>query len=465
MISNRHRGLVSIHHALCVAAALLLLPAFAWSLPWVPGIKLEEDVRLMPYGMAVLAGLFWVRRGLFEKSLELHRLTWGAAWSMAVRQSAIVALCIFTLMFVLKDRGISRLFLGAYLLSLCGLLACLHAGLPGFLARFLFPARDLTPTLLLAKGDNLRALDQWIASRRHLGLLPVGYLGEPGNVSAAGPCLGDWKRLAEVIESHGVAQVILLGWLDDADEVEAMVRVCEAAGCRFLIHNDYGARYARRFVAVEEGGHDFLAVQLEPLEDPINRALKRAFDLLVALPVVVSILPAACLFVWLIHRWQAPGPLFFRMDRGGWRKRNFPMLKFRSMYVANPDVDRQASEGDARVFPWGRFLRRTSIDELPQFWNVLTGEMSVVGPRPHLPTHDDKFSRLAPGYRIRSLVKPGITGLAQVKGLRGEITDPEKLRLRVFWDLYYVRAWSLFTDVKIVGRTLWQVFFPPPSAY
>jgi exopolysaccharide biosynthesis polyprenyl glycosylphosphotransferase len=450
---------------LCAVLALLLLPAFAWSLPWVPGIKLENAVRLSPYAMAVFVGLIWARRGLFAKEIELHRMSWSAAWSAAARQSAIVALCIFTLMFVIKDRGISRLFLGAYLLLLCSLLACLHAGLPVLLARCLFPERDVSPTLLLARGGNLRALDDWIASRRHLGLVPVGYLGDRGPPSQAGPCLGDWDKLAETIEVYGAVQVILLGWLDDPDQVERMVRICESSGCRFLIHNDYGARYARRFVALEEAGHDFLAVQMEPLEDPFNRVLKRVFDIVISLPVVVLILPPACVLVWLVQLLQARGPLFFRMPRSGWRKRSFPMLKFRSMYADNLDVNSQAKASDSRVYPWGRILRRTSLDELPQFWNVLKGEMSVVGPRPHLVSHDDEFSKLAPGYRIRSLVKPGITGLAQVKGLRGEINDAEKLRQRVYWDLYYVRNWSLTGDFGIVLRTAWQIWFPPPSAY
>jgi lipopolysaccharide/colanic/teichoic acid biosynthesis glycosyltransferase len=105
------------------------------------------------------------------------------------------------------------------------------------------------------------------------------------------------------------------------------------------------------------------------------------------------------------------------------------------------------------------------MDELPQFWNVLRGEMSVVGPRPHLPKHDNDFSRLARGYRIRSLVKPGITGLAQIKGFRGEITNVDKLQNRLYWDLYYARNWSLLMDLKIVAQTAWQVFFPPKSAY
>ena len=468
MISYRHRGFVSVHNLGCIVAALLLLPGFAAVLPWIPGLMLEKDVRLMPYAMALLVGLVWAQRGLFSVTLDLHRLSWGEAMQLSSKQIVTVAVCIFTLMFAIKDRGISRLFLVAYLGLLWVVLAFLHTRLPSLLARWLFPARELTPTLLIGRLDNANVLDGWLERRRHLGLSPVGLLldrNPPAGITSMVPFWGTWEQLPEHLAEKQVAQVILLGWVDDPTAVERMVQCCETAGCRFLIHNDYGARFARRFLSMEEGGHDFLAVQSEPLEDPINRGLKRGIDLLVAVPVVVCILPLACGLVWCLQRWRAPGPLFFSLPRGGWRQKSFCMLKFRSMYAVPHDVTKQASVDDKRIYPGGGWLRRTSMDELPQFWNVLTGAMSVVGPRPHLQQHDEEFSRVAPAYRIRSLVKPGITGLAQVKGYRGEITEPGKLHERVYWDLYYARNWSPGFDIRIVIRTIWQVLFPPYSAY
>lgn len=468
MISYRHRGFVSMHHLGCLAAAMALLPGFASSLPWIPRLKLEEDVRLAPYLIAILVGMVWGQRGLFSGALDLHRLSWSEAFHLAAKQVCVVAVCIFTLMFAIKDRGISRLFLVVYLGLLWVLLIVLHAKFPAILARWLFSDRELTPTLLVGRVENAGVLNGWLTRRRHLGLAPVGMLLDvtpPETMNPLVPFLGTWDQLAEHLSKRQVSQVILLGWLDDAEAVERMVRLCEAAGCRFLIHNDYGARFARRFLAMQEGGHDFLAIQPEPLEDPINRALKRAIDLLVALPVVVCVLPPACVLVWFLQRRKAPGSLFFSLPRGGWRQSEFRMLKFRSMYSVSHDFNRQATAQDARVYPGGHWLRRTSMDELPQFWNVLKGDMSVVGPRPHLSQHDEVFSRLAPAYHVRSLIKPGITGLAQVKGYRGEITAPEKLHGRVYWDLYYARNWSPGLDLRIVARTVWQVFVPPKTAY
>ena len=135
--------------------------------------------------------------------------------------------------------------------------------------------------------------------------------------------------------------------------------------------------------------------------------------------------------------------------------------------TGNPDAEEslQAKRGDERVFPLGRFLRSSSLDELPQFINVLKGEMSIVGPRPHLPQHDESFARFMEGYRTRFYVKPGITGLAQCRGLRGEITETELLERRVANDLEYISSWSIWLDLRIVLKTAWQILFPPRSAY
>jgi lipopolysaccharide/colanic/teichoic acid biosynthesis glycosyltransferase len=218
---------------------------------------------------------------------------------------------------------------------------------------------------------------------------------------------------------------------------------------------------------IEEGRH-FYTLQEEPLEDPLNRLCKRAYDLIVAVPVVILILPLLCAVVWIKQRGQAPGPLFHVRERRGLRGRVFRMLKFRSMRVGPEDAaaeSRQARVQDERIFPFGRFLRRHSIDEFPQFWNVLMGDMSVVGPRPYMPLLDEEFRQLTRGYRTRHLVKPGITGMAQSLGYRGEILDTEMLRKRVYWDVYYITHWSILLDVQITGRTLWQIVRPPQTAY
>jgi len=144
------------------------------------------------------------------------------------------------------------------------------------------------------------------------------------------------------------------------------------------------------------------------------------------------------------------------------------MLKFRSMFKAPDNAAAEAMQAlseDQRIFPFGRFLRRRSLDEFPQFWNVLVGEMSVVGPRPYMPLLDEEFRQQTQGYRTRYLVKPGITGLSQSLGYRGAVLEEEMVRRRVYWDVYYISHWSMWMDLQVTTRTLWQVIAPPDTAF
>ena len=155
---------------------------------------------------------------------------------------------------------------------------------------------------------------------------------------------------------------------------------------------------------------------------------------------------------------ESPGPVFFRQRRRGRYQTTIEMLKFRTMTVMeNGDVIRQAVPGDARVTRVGRLLRRTSLDELPQLINVLKGEMSVVGPRPHAIAHDEEFSRMLEIYPNRHQMRPGMTGLAQVTGLRGSTAAPGSIEARVEADMTYIANWSLWLDIKILCQTVWVV--------
>lgn len=398
----------------------------------------------------------------------LHILGSAGAFALAANQIAYVAAAIFAVVFALKDQGMSRLFLGTYLILAFTFLAYLHAKLPSSLARLLFPERNKLPTIFVGSGESLEDLDSWISTRGHIGLKPVGLISdkEPTRGERAiAPYMGTIEKLDEVLKERAVAQVILLDWHLENERIEKIVEICEHEGVRFLIHNNYTARFAREMIPVEEGGRHFLVLQAEPLEDPVNRAAKRALDIAISLPVCLFIIPPLCLLVWVMQRIQAPGPLFFNRPRGGLNRKPFNMFKFRSMYAAEHDINKQATAADSRVFPFGKFMRKSSLDEFPQFINVLIGDMSVVGPRPHLPKHDEEFSKITRTYHGRAFVKPGITGLAQIRGYRGEITEPHKLHRRVYWDLYYVSRWSLWLDIRIIATTAWQVIRPPESAY
>jgi lipopolysaccharide/colanic/teichoic acid biosynthesis glycosyltransferase len=169
--------------------------------------------------------------------------------------------------------------------------------------------------------------------------------------------------------------------------------------------------------------------------------------------------------VWIIQRINSPGPLLLRQMRAGLQNNQFEILKFRTMHVNNPAEARQATRDDLRIYRGGRTLRRLSIDELPQFWNVLQGQMSVVGPRPHLIEHNEAFARVISRFPIRMVVKPGITGLAQIRGFRGEARTSEAIGQRLRSDIEYLENWRLLLDVMIIAKTALQMLVPPKTAY
>lgn len=468
MLVYRQRGLVNVHAVLANLVAVGLLLVYGQMIRFMPGMALSENVNLLPYCLAVAVGMAATIGHVRERGYTLHILGVFGSMSLALRQVFFVAACIFGLMFATKDREISRLFLGSYLVLLFVFLSYVHANVPALLAQWLFGENARLPTVLIGRASDMSDLDSWISNRGHLGIKPVGFVSDDTlsrAECAIAPYLGKLGQLREIILAHKVRQVVLLEWMADTDRMEKIVEVCESEGCRFLIHNNLDARFARPLIPVREGGRHFLALQEEPLEDPLNRTAKRLLDIVVSLPVVVVILPPLCALVWLVQRMQAPGPVFFVKPRGGQNRSEFNMLKFRSMYSREHDINQQATATDSRIYPFGRFLRKSSLDEFPQFINVLRGEMSVVGPRPHLPQHDIEFSLISRAYRVRSMVKPGITGLAQVNGYRGEINEPEKLHRRVYWDLYYVTHWSLGLDIQVILRTAYQVVIPPTTAY
>ncbi|WP_437920223.1 exopolysaccharide biosynthesis polyprenyl glycosylphosphotransferase [Sphingobacterium sp. LRF_L2] len=203
----------------------------------------------------------------------------------------------------------------------------------------------------------------------------------------------------------------------------------------------------------------------ESLSTMENRIKKRLVDLLISGFVIVFILSWMIPIIGLIIKIQSPGPIFFKQPRSGRNNKTFGCYKFRSMVVNKESGDKQATKGDRRITPIGAFLRKTNLDEFPQFLNVFLGQMSVVGPRPHMLSHTEHYSRLIQHYMVRQFVKPGITGWAQVNGYRGETKDPELMAKRVEFDIEYMSNWSAMLDFKIVCMTAINMIRGEKNAY
>jgi putative colanic acid biosynthesis UDP-glucose lipid carrier transferase len=202
-----------------------------------------------------------------------------------------------------------------------------------------------------------------------------------------------------------------------------------------------------------------------PLEDSANTIVKRIFDILFSSIVIVFILSWLTPIIAIFIKLESKGPVFFKQSRNGFNYKEFDCYKFRSMTPNKTAHLHQATRGDQRVTKVGRFIRKTSIDELPQFFNVLFGDMSVVGPRPHMVSHTNMYAKKIDKFMVRHFVKPGITGLAQVSGFRGEVESDKDIIGRVKYDIFYIENWSILLDLKIIVQTFINAVKGEDKAY
>lgn len=465
MLDRRSAGLASIHSFLVAAEAAGLWLAMAQAAPLVRGIEFTTLLPRAAYPVAIASAVLLTIGSTWAVKSELAVLGWGRSAQLAVRQLVIIAGTVFTVVVGFKDPGISRLFLASYFPILGFALVFANRFQPVLLRQTLFGGRARMATLILGEARQFPELSRWLEAGAPLGLQPVGRVRYAGAVPDLPelPELGDFADLRAIIVRSGAQQVLMLNLPKHAEDFDALVRSCAATGCRLLVQNDLAFRLAHPLRQFMQDGYSFMAFQDEPLENPVLRGLKRVMDLAVALPMVALVLPPLALIVWAMQRRQAPGPLFYRQPRSGRAGREFMVLKFRTMFVS-ADGHGQTSPGDQRVYRLGKLLRRTSLDEMPQFWNVVCGDMSVVGPRPHYVRHDSEFAEAVEVYRMRFFVKPGITGLAQAHGLRGEMRTADAINARLQLDLFYIHHWSVWLDCVIIWRTLRQLVRPPANA-
>lgn len=213
------------------------------------------------------------------------------------------------------------------------------------------------------------------------------------------------------------------------------------------------------------GNVPVLSIRREPLELRENRILKRIFDIVFSLLFLTTLFPFIYLIVGLAIKISSPGPIFFKQKRSGEDGREFWCYKFRSMRVNSECDTLQATECDPRKTCIGEIIRKTSIDELPQFINVLKGDMSVVGPRPHMLKHTKEYSQLINKFMVRHFVKPGITGWAQVTGYRGETKELWQMEGRVSRDIWYIEHWTFILDLYIIYKTVYNAICGEKEAY
>jgi len=333
--------------------------------------------------------------------------------------------------------------------------------------------RNTRMVTFVGNDPELDLLYEKLAHNPTLGYNVRGYYGEPREPNAKNKAssLRHLGTVEELMDAIGHNRELNLGeevyacmHRKDREKLWALSAYCDQHIVRFYYVPSSVEKLGMRLKRELFDDLELFTTYEIPLENPVNQFLKRFFDIVMSVVALLFCVPLLPVVAFII-RMQSPGPIFFRQERTGINGKNFVCLKFRSMHV-NVDADRlQATEDDPRKFPFGNLMRKYNIDELPQFWNVLLGHMSIVGPRPHMLLHTEFYSNKIGKYMVRHFVKPGITGWAQVTGFRGETKEMWQMKERVKRDIWYIENWSIWLDLRIIWLTLKSVFVHDKNAY
>lgn len=445
-----------------IALDILILNAVLLILLYTPlniikGSGTEKRIFLLICNIAMVISEYRFSTIIHERLVDAGSVL--KRTSMLVLTQVLVSYLLLRAMQFDTRVGIKLLTIGGMMLVILLLLRFMERWLIKLLRKQGFNTRTIT---LVGSHEDLQKLYDKLMLNPTLGYKVVSYYGSWDNLVQTGS-LDDFLRLLDTPEQLVLGdELYMCVPRREQDFIRTTELLCDSKMVKFY------------YVPIQEEGINLQPVMVDdielfttitsPLEDPMNRVVKRVVDLVVSSFCLVL---TALLFpiVALIIKTQSPGPIFFKQRRTGLDGREFWMYKFRSMHV-NADADNlQATADDPRKFPFGNFMRKTNIDELPQFWNVLRGDMSIVGPRPHMLTHTEQYSKLIEKYMIRHFVKPGVTGWAQVTGFRGETQELWQMEGRVERDIWYIQHWSVWLDIRIIGKTIATIFVHDKNAY
>lgn len=305
---------------------------------------------------------------------------------------------------------------------------------------------------IVGTNDISRRVYREMMSDGGFGYRVLGFFDYNPPSEFEGKFTADISTLAQFVKDKDIDQIYYTRPGND-DTISDVMKIADDNVTEFFYVPMLSQYVKRCFNSDNIGTVPLLAVMNNPLKHGLNRFVKRTFDILFASTFLIFY-PFIYIVVASGIKLSSPGPVYFKQERTGYKGKPFLCYKFRSMAVNKQADEVQAVRHDARVTKFGEFLRKSSIDELPQFINVLKGDMSIVGPRPHMLKHTEEYAKLVDRYMVRHMIKPGITGWAQVNGLRGQTDELWKMEKRVENDVWYIEHWSFLLDLKIIGRTV-----------
>ncbi len=374
----------------------------------------------------------------------------------------VQALLAVTFIFLVKEDLFTRNFIVLYTAFLILLISIRTILFRKTLKSLRKKGKNIRSLLIIGSGDVAENFKKMIEKNPDLGYKFYGFLygKSPQN---KGEVIGSLNNLDTILSKKQVDEVVIALPEGSETKLDELIRICNIHAVRVHIIPDYFRFLGNRFQASTMGNFPIITAREEPLNEANRRFIKRLFDVIFSLFVLIFLLSWLYPIVAFLIKLNSPGPVLFIQERFGVKNKKFRCYKFRTLRLSENSSEKfkPLTEDDPRITSIGRFLRRTNIDELMQFVNVLKGDMSVVGPRPHAITFDIEYEKIFEEIKMRYNVKPGITGWAQIHGLRGDVPDKEenkkRLRKRMEYDLWYIENWSFKLDIQIIFMTVWQM--------
>ena len=410
----------------------------------------------------------WILVALMLKLYELNRIMrLDKVLFNLFKAFGFNILIITAVLFSLKQSEFSREHLYATYLMLFGLIMCWRYLSIKLIKLYRKSGYNYSRVVIVGGGEVAQQLNDYFNSDDVLGVRLLGVFSDSDFSFEIKDSVktGTLDSLEQFALKNDIDEIFYTMPLTYTKKIKGLVDFCDKYMIRFKVVPDFRGFIFKRVNIDFFNDVPVITLREEPLTDFINRFIKRVFDLIFSLLTIVFVLSWLYPIIAVLIKLSSKGPVLFKQSRSGVNNEEFLCFKFRSMTMSEEADTKQATKGDVRITKIGAFLRKSSLDEFPQFFNVFMGDMSIVGPRPHMLKHTEEYSELIQKYMVRQLVKPGITGAAQVKGYRGETKELEDMEGRVRLDVWYIENWSLSLDINIIFHTVWNAFKGDEKAY
>ncbi len=403
-----------------------------------------------------VSNIFWLFLIYHFKETMCRRRHIEQCLSKSFKLIAYLFLSLTAFAVLFKLSNISRMEFIVFFLLFTGITLIYRVTTLLMLKKIRKSGNNFRNVIIVGGGETANEINNALSYDLSQGYKILGFFDDnPQNSKIKTNFLGPLSYVNEFALNNHVHEIYITLKDFDTAIIRQLINFCESNLIRIKFVPEYKLFQETNNVSIDFYGKvPVISLRIEPLEIPINRIKKRLFDILFSLTVILAIFPWLFPILMFLIKMSSKGPIFFIQKRSGEGNKSFSCYKFRTMQVNEQSDYLQATANDKRITKIGAFMRKTSLDELPQFFNVLIGNMSIVGPRPHMIKHTREYSEVIDKYLVRHFAKPGITGWAQTHGYRGETTNVEAMAKRIEHDIWFIENWSFFLEIKIILYTL-----------